>query len=279
MELMRIMNTAISIQKTISTGDVFRRVLCLGITLAALSAFSPTCSFAAEFSVNPTSLELSGGAKSGVFSVVNSGSDKLNCQIEGKDWAQDANGKDMYWDTKDIVFFPKIMTVEPNEQRAIRIGFKAPPGQKEKTYRIFVEEIPTQKKAAEGTKSSKITAGLTIAFRYAMPIFVKPTRPQESGIIDTIGLSGDVVSAVVKNTGTIHLKLLKVIFRGKAIDGAELFSQDVSGWYVLQGVSRRYEANVPKDLCKKLATIEVDAQAENIVLNGKLNVQRNMCAP
>jgi fimbrial chaperone protein len=259
--------------------DRFMKRVCFQAAMVALFAFIATPAFSAEFSVNPTLLELSGGAKSGVFSVINSGSDKLNCQIDVKEWAQDENGKDMYWDTKDIVFFPKIMTVEPNEQRAVRIGFKAPPGMKEKTYRIFVEEIPTQKKAADGKKAGKITAGLTIAFRYSMPIFVKPIRPQESGVIDTIDLSKGVASAVVRNTGNVHLKLQSVTFRGKASDGAELFSQDVSGWYVLHGLSRRFETNVPKELCKNLATIEVSGQTENISLNGTLNVQRNMCAP
>jgi len=279
MEQKLIMHTARLVYMQKTHKDRFMKRICLQAAMVALFAFMSSQVFSAEFSVNPTSLELSSSVKSGVFSVVNSGSDKLNCQIDVKEWAQDENGKDMHWDTKDIVFFPKIMTVEPNEQRAVRIGFKAPPGMKEKTYRIFVEEIPTQKSAPDGKKAGKITAGLTIAFRYAMPIFVKPARPQETGVIDAMDMSKGIVSAVVKNTGNIHLKLLKVTFRGKAVDGTELFFQDVGGWYVLHGVSRRYETNVPKEHCKNLARIDVDVQAETISFNGTLNVQRNMCAP
>ena len=260
------------------------RLLSSGVRAGLLTgllylAFLASEAISANFSINPTSLELSGNAKSGVFSVINSGAEKMNCQIELKEWAQDASGKDVYTDTKDIIFFPKIMTVEPNEQRAIRIGFKGPLGAKEKTYRLFVEEIPSQKKAADAQAPGKISAGLTIAFRFATPIFVKPTRPQESGRVESMNMSNGVVGAVIKNTGNVHFKLQNVIFRGTAVDGKELFSQDVSGWYILSGMARRYEVTVPKESCAGLAAIEVIAQAEAIALKEKLTVQRTMCAP
>src|SRR5574337_916445 len=121
-------------------------------------SLTPSQGFSANFSISPTSLELSGGVKSGVFSVKNGGTDKLNVQISLKEWAQDADGKDVYTDTKDIVFFPKIMTVEPGEQRAIRIGAKAPAALREKTYRLFVEEIPSPKEAETVRPAGKITA-------------------------------------------------------------------------------------------------------------------------
>jgi len=262
----------------LAPGDsVTFRILAWVIVSLVFNALIPAQGFSANFSVAPTSLALTGGAKSGVFSVINSGEDKLTCQIEVKEWAQDAEGKDAYTDTKDIVFFPKIMTVEPNEQRAVRIGIKGPLSAKEKTYRLFVEEIPSQKKASEGKVSEKITAGLTIAFRYSMPIFMRPAHPQESGIIEMIDMSKGLVSAVVRNTGNVHVKLLSVTFYGKAADGTQLFSKEFAGWYILHGLARPYEVEVPKDQCKDLSVIEVSAQSENFTVNGKLNVQKKMC--
>jgi len=231
-----------------------------------------------NFSIYPTVLELSGSTKSGVVSVINNGTEKLNCQIDVKAWAQDQNGKDVYTDTKEIVFFPKIMTVEPSEQRAIRIGLKGPVGTKEKTYRLFVEEILPQKKAVDAQAPGKISAGLTIAFRYAAPIFVKPARPQEAGRIESMTMSKGVVGVVVKNAGNMHFKLLNVTFRGKSADGKERFFHEESGWYVLNGMARRYEATVPKGACADLTTIEVTAQAAAVSYNEQLIVQRAMCA-
>jgi fimbrial chaperone protein len=180
-------------------------LIAFGIIGLAFISLTPVIGLAANFSVSPSALELSGSVKSGVFSVVNSGNKKLNCQLEVKDWSQDAAGKDVYTDAKDIVFFPKIMTVAPNDQRAVRIGIKGPPGKRERTYRLFVEEIPSQDRGQAGENAGKITAGLTIAFRYAVPIFVKTFKQQETAIIEKLELSMGVAWAVVKNTGNIHI--------------------------------------------------------------------------
>ena len=253
----------------------FRR--CAFLLLLSLIGLAPSPALASNFSISPTSLELDKNVKSGAFSVINSGTEKLNCQIDVKEWSQDADGKDIYTEAADIIYFPKIMTVEPTEQRAIRIGIKGPPSMKEKTYRLFAEEIPSQKKPLESKGTGKISAGLTIAFRYATPIFVKPVKQQESAVIENIHLSKGTLRAFVKNTGNIHIKLLGVTFRGKAKDGSEVFSRDVAGWYILQGMSRPYEAIVPKELCENIATIDVNAQSENFTINGTMNVQKTMC--
>lgn len=234
--------------------------------------------FAADFQVQPTTMDLGGSVKSGAFSVINNGKDKIDFQVSVKEWKQDEKGKDVYEDTKEIVFFPKVMSVEANSQRAVRIGLKAPPSPKEKTYRLFVEEIPTPKKMQDVDVDKKIKAGVTIAFRFAMPIFVKPLKPQESYVIDKIEMSKGAVKAVVKNNGNVHVKLRAVNFSGKAADGKELYSKEIAGWYILNGLSVPYEADVPKDICGKLATIDVSSQTETGKVNGTLNVQNNMCA-
>jgi fimbrial chaperone protein len=231
---------------------------------------------AADFQVQPMTMDLGAREKSGVFSVINKGNDKIDFQVSVQEWNQDEKGKDVYVDTKEIVFFPKVMTVEANSQRAIRIGLKTPPSAKEKTFRIFVQEIPTPKKTDGEAK--KINAGLTIAFRFSMPIFVKPLKPQEIYVIDKIEMSKGTAKAIVKNTGNVHVKLRAVTFSGKATDGKELFSKEVAGWYILNGLSFSYEAAVPKEICGQLAKIEVSAQTENDNIKGMLNVQRNMCA-
>ncbi len=243
--------------------------------LTALLWFSQA--HAADFQVQPTTLELGGSVKSGAFSVINNGKDSINFQIAVKAWTQDANGKDVYEDTKDIVFFPKIMTVAGNEQRAIRIGVKTPPSQKEKTYRLFVEEIPAPKKQAT-LAEGKINAGITIAFRFATPIFIRPLKEDKGVVVDKIDMSKGVVTARVKNTGTVHVKLQNVTFTGKAADGKELFSKEVAGWYILNGMAVPYETPVPKEVCESLTTIEVRAKAEKLNITGNMNVQKKMCA-
>jgi len=233
--------------------------------------------FAADFQVQPTTMDLGARVKSGAFSVINNGNEKIDFQVSVQEWNQDEKGKDVLADTKEIVFFPKVMSVEANSQRAIRIGLKTPPSAREKTYRLFVQEIPTAKKATDVEGKKDIKAGVTIAFRFSMPIFIKPLKPRESCVFDSIEMSKGAVKAIVKNTGNVHVKLRAVKFSGKAADGKELFSKEVAGWYILNGLSNAYEAAVPKEICGKLATIEVNAQTENINIDGKLDVKKNMC--
>jgi fimbrial chaperone protein len=232
----------------------------------------------AEFQVQPTTMEIGGKVKSGVFSVINNGNEKIDFQVSLKEWNQDEKGKDILSETKDIVFFPKIMSVEPNSQRAVRIGLKAPPSAKEKTYRLFVQEIPTPKKSTDEDGKKEIKAGVAIAFRFSMPIFVKPLKPQESFVFDNIEMSKGVVKAVVKNTGNVHIKTRAVKFSGKDAEGKEIFAKEIAGWYILNGLSFPYEAEIPKDVCGKIAKIDLIAQAENSSINGNLNVQKSMCA-
>jgi len=232
---------------------------------------------AADFQIQPMTMDLGRNAKSGVFSVINTGKEKIDFQVSLQEWSQDESGKDVYAETKDIVFFPKVMSVEPNSQRAIRIGLKAPIAPKEKTYRIFVQEIPTPKKTADDP-TAKIRAGVSIAFRFAMPIFVKPAQPQESFTVAGIDMAKGTVQALVKNTGNVHVKLRNVKFTGRNGAGEEIFSKEVAGWYILQGLSLPYKTDIPQDLCAKLAKIDLSAQTEKDTASETFSVQSAMCA-
>lgn len=238
---------------------------------------SSTHALAADFQVQPTTMDLGGKVKSGVFSVINNSNEKIDFQVSVKAWNQDENSKDAYTDTNDIVFFPKVMSIDPNSQRAVRIGLKTPPGAREKTYRLFVQEIPTQKKTQDIDVNQKVKAGVTIAFRFSMPIFVKPLKPQEIYAIDKVEMAAGKARAVVKNTGNVHVKLRSVTFSGKAADGKELYSKEVAGWYILNGMSSSYEAEIPKDVCGQLAKIDINVRTEDKDISGILNVQKNMC--
>jgi len=256
-------------------GILIKIFAVLFIWLAVNAAFTSRA-IAADFQIQPMTMELGRNAKSGVFSVINNGNEKIDFQVSVQEWTQDEKGKDVFAETQDIVFFPKVMFVEPNSQRAIRIGLKAPLSVKEKTYRIFVQEIPTPKKVPDDP-SKAIKAGVTIAFRFSMPIFVKPAAPQESYAINKIEMSRGAVKALVANTGNVHVKLRTVKFIGKSNNGEEIFSKEVAGWYILHGLTLPYTTDIPQELCAKLAQIDVSAQTENENITGTLNVKNDMC--
>ncbi len=227
--------------------------------------------WAGEFRVTPIRLEFDGRSKSGAITVINEGQGKITLQVSASQWTQDQDGKDVYTETTDIVYFPKIMTLAGGEQRVIRAGIKGPQPLREKTYRLFIEEIPEAKKP-EGNQ-------ITIAIRFAPPLFVKPLAESASGVINKFELAKGVATAVVQNTGTVHATITAVTIKGHAVDGGEVFSKEIAGWYLLSGASRPYIAEIPRNICAKLGAILVNVTADKFTLTEKRNVRPEMCSP
>lgn len=231
----------------------------------------PEPAFSGDFRVTPIRLEFDRATKSGVITIVNEGSDKLNVQMKAFEWTQNAEGKDQYTETNDIIFFPRIMSLEKNEEKILRAGIRIPAATKEKTYRLFIEEIPEPKKA-EGVN-------VAIAIRFGVPIFVKPLKEEAKGEIERIDLSKGVLNVDVKNRGNIHFVIQSIEIKGINIKRESSFSKELSGWYLLSGSSRRHSLSIPQESCKDLAGLDIEVKADRFVLSGKLDVDQAMCLP
>lgn len=233
--------------------------------------FTASIAFSGEFRVTPIRLDFDRGAKSGVITIVNEGEDKLNVQMRAFEWSQDAEGKDQYTETNDIIYFPRIMSLDKKEEKIIRAGIKMPATAKEKTYRLFIEEIPQPKKD-EGVN-------VAIAIRFGIPIFVKPLKEELKGEIEKVDLSKGVLNALIKNKGNTHFIIHSIDIKGKNEKGEEIFSKELSGWYLLSGVSRPYMVTIPEGTCKALSRLDIEAKTDRFKLNGKLDVDQTMCNP
>ena len=97
---------------------------------------------AATFSVNPTQIYLSGRTTSALLTLRNDSTETLRFQLSAFAWNQSATGEILLEPTQDVVFFPALLTLKQGEERRIRVGSTVSPGAIEKTYRIFVEELP-----------------------------------------------------------------------------------------------------------------------------------------
>jgi fimbrial chaperone protein len=221
--------------------------------------------------VTPIRLDFDRGAKSGVITIVNEGREKLNVQMRAFEWSQDADGKDQYTETNDIIFFPRIMSLDKKEEKILRAGIKIPATTREKTYRLFIEEIPGPKKGAG--------VNVAIAIRFGVPIFVKPLKEELKGEIEKVDLSKGVLNALIKNKGNTHIIIHSIDIKGKNIKGEETFSKELSGWYLLSGVSRLYTTTVPEETCKALSRIDIEVKTDRFKLNGQLDVNQTMCIP
>jgi fimbrial chaperone protein len=250
-----------------------RKAVVLGITLFLLILYGVSCPFesatAGEWRVAPIKLDLGSDTRSGVISVLNEGTGRFQVQMKAFRWDQDAEGKDQYTETNDLIFFPKIMVFEKPEERILRAGIKMPAATKEKTYRLFIEEIPEPKKA-DGTN-------IAVTIRFGVPIFVKPLKEEPKGEIEKVELAKGECRVPVKNTGNVHFIIEAVNIKGVDLKGEQTFSKKLDGWYLLNGVSRVYRTVIPLGACTKSAKLEVEIKTNKFVLNGKLDVDKSMC--
>lgn len=238
----------------------------IGLSLSIGQAYS------SEWRVAPIRLDFDKGTKSGVITVSNDSSEKVHLQIKAAEWIQDAEGKDKYSDTSDLVYFPKIMILDKNEEKVLRTGIKASSVEKEKTYRLFIEEIPQPSKA-EG-------ASVAVAIRFGVPIFIKPEKEEARGEVEKIEMSKGVLKAVVKNSGNVHLMIVSINIKGNNKEGNEVYSKELSGWYLLNGSSRTYSTDIPQDKCRELEKVSIEVRTkEEINFNRKLDVDKEMCQP
>jgi len=102
----------------------------------------PAIAWAGEWRVTPIRLDLGKDAKNSAVTVFNRVGERLQVQMDAMEWTQDAEGKDRYKETRDILFFPRIMIFDRKGEKILRAGIKIPAIEKEKTYRLFIEEIP-----------------------------------------------------------------------------------------------------------------------------------------
>ena len=243
------------------------------LATACCVLFTAGFATAGEFSVNPIRLDLGVSARSGVIAIKNEDPQKLGFQIEAKEWTQDAAGKDQYTDTDALIFFPKIMSVEPGETGLIRVGAKATAVPTEKTYRLFIEEMPGATKKLEGSG-----AQINVLIRFGAPVFVAPLKPQDSLDIESFGLIKGNVTISAKNTGNRHQVVQGIELTGIDAGGNEVYALTLADRYLLTGSAKTYSAAIPADKCAKITQLSLEFKTDKLSVARKLGISRAMCS-
>ena len=196
----------------------------------------------------------------------------MNFQLEAMEWTQDATGKDLYAGTRDLIFFPKIMTLEPGEEGIVRVGIRPGTLTTVKTYRLFIEELP-------GAKKEPQTSGAQINFliRFGVPIFSAPSQPQDSLDIETLGMRKGAFELAVKNTGNRHQIVKGVQLKGLDAAGNQVYSLDIADRYLLAGTRKSYTSTIGGEQCQKIAVLAVEVKTDRLSEIRKLDVTRAMC--
>jgi fimbrial chaperone protein len=249
------------------------RARLLAAAAGAFTALIAAPLQASEYTVSPMRMELDADTRTTVVTLTNTGSDRIDFQLKATSWTQDGQGKDVYSDTSDVIFFPKIFALEPNETRVVRVGVKNAPPPVEQTYRLFIEKIPAPNPAPPPPG-----AQVSVNFRFALPIFVKPRTRQASGDVGSAAFERGELVTVIRNTGNEHMRFDDgVSIVGRNAQGAQVYTRKLDNPYVLAGIAKRYAASIPKDVCAQLASVEVSAKTEQFTLSKQIDVNRTNC--
>lgn len=248
--------------------------------LLCLSALCLSCIFLAPHRVEaagvwrviPIRLDFDQKTRSGVINLHNEGDSKVSLQMKAYTWSQDAEGKDQYQESADLIFFPRLLSIEPGQSHVLRVGLQIPATVAEKSYRLFIEEIPEPRKEEQG-------ATIAIALRFGVPIFAAPIKSEMHGEFTRTVLAEGMLSTVIRNAGNVHFRIQTLQAIGRDANGVEVLRQKLDGWYLLNGVSRAYAFNLKAAECGKAATIELLADTDKEDLSTVLKVDPAACTP
>lgn len=237
----------------------------LGIALMWWAGIQPLPAQAAIFSVYPTGMTFEPGSRASVIGINNKDDRPIRFQLTLVEWTQDAKGEDIYTPSNDLIYFPRQLTVKPGDRGIVRVGPKDIPKGTEKTYRLRVEELPEPLPENAGT-----VVNLTITF--AMPVFLgKPDmRPRAS--IASLGMQESKLVATVQNIGISHFRIESL-----EVKGADGFTQNVAGWYLLGGASRQYALDIPPDVCRAQKRLSLNVKVGDDNFSSDLDINPNMC--
>jgi fimbrial chaperone protein len=181
---------------------------------------------ATSLKIYPVLIELDAKTPVETMTIENSSDAPARMQVRVVAWRQD-NGQDLFEDTRDILANPPLFEVAPGAQQIARFGLRTAPGLTEKSYRIFLEEIPNGRPTAPGEVRTLL--------RVSIPIFVPSPDAQPKLVWQIANADDKQLMLTVHNGGSAHVHLKQITL--KHADGAALGSQQES-LYILSGATR-----------------------------------------
>lgn len=243
--------------------------------LAAIAILTTTLGVsparAGELQVSPVLVELGPARRSGLVTLKNLAQAKARYQVRAYAWAQDERGAMQLAATTDLVAYPLLLELAPGEERVLRIGTTARPEAREKSYRIFVEELPDSQAPGQPGQVRVLT-------RVGIPVFFAPERPQTKGSVAFLSVQARRATLRIHNTGTVHLRPSAVSVVGLADDGTRTFEVPLNAWYILAGDGRLYDADLPADGCARTRQLVAKVAADPGDLEARVMLPDGACA-
>lgn len=220
--------------------------------------------------MTPVLVDLAPSSPSALVAVRNTGAAAARFEVAVRAWAQSPAGQMELAATEDVAAYPPILVLAPGEERNVRVRAATPFGAVEKSYRLFIQEIPAPRKAGA-------PAEVRVLSRIGIPVFLAPSKAVERAAIEALSLAAGAGRFSLANTGTVHVRAMSVRAVLEDASGAPLVERDLPAWYVLPGGQRDYELEVPPDACAKVRRLRVVATLQREVLRAQVAAPDGAC--
>ena len=225
---------------------------------------------AASFQVNPIRITLTPQGSSSLLAVRNDGTERLRLQVDFYAWNQSEQGEMILNPTDDLVVYPSLLTVDAGNERNVRVGTKSPLVSREKSYRVFLEELPPATK--------RVDSGIRILTRIGVPIFVQPQNPNPQALIEKLAVHNSVIAFEVINRGNVHFLPRGIRVKGADSTGANTLEKSLDPWYILAGGSRQYRLEISPSDCSRIKDLTVEVELEEKNLKQRHSLSANACS-
>ena len=204
---------------------------CVASWLAGVSMLLSVCAAAASLEVNPVRLTLSAAQPVAAITVRNAGTQAAILHLQLMAWSQ-SGATDHYASTRELLVTPPIFTLQAGATQTVRVGLRrAVDSERELAYRLYLQEIPDAKQV-DG-------AGLRIALRIGVPVFVPPTSVASPLLRWRAHRDADAIVLHAQNTGGLHARILSLKFSSDSVTLTE-----APAAYVLAGQSWQWRIPV-----------------------------------
>jgi len=224
---------------------------------------------ATTIAIEPTRLHFSSKTHSQSLSLRNSGREKSRFQVSAFTWQQSPTGEMQLTPTEDILFFPSLLEIAPGETRRVRVATDLPAATIEKSYRLFVDELPPS--------NANTTGAIRVLTRFGIPVFLQPDAPKAAPAL-SVDLKGGHLLVSLENRGNSYMFAQSVRVVGRDASGVVKLEKDLPGWYVLAHGRRAYDVALDESVCATLSTLSVSSKTENGNVHADRPVLTGACA-
>jgi fimbrial chaperone protein len=228
-----------------------RFAVAVGLTLTAIGAI------AQGVTVAPTTIVLSRSHTTEMLRFRNQNDVENRFQTSVYSWEQTGDGQEVLHPTEDLIVFPTLFTVKPGDQQIIRVGSATPFDIKEKSYRLFIEQLPSLE-----TPTSAPATAVKLRMRMGLPVFLQPANIVDGAAIGAAEIKGGELRFTLQNTGNVHLLALEVKVAGTSGDNKPVFERSARPRYVPADSSLNFVLAIPPTDCSRVQVFAIHVKME-----------------